>query len=362
MLPDTLPILGNGCGDSLCLRFAGDGTLSEVVYWCHEGATWHPYGKTFSEAVLLDAAIQSESEPDVELIDWAIGWLGLGTREQETLRNAYLGRRSDILDVLLESQLAETAIRKEYCERNCSSNLLTCCRQRGGQNLADSLGVPWSEFGRWLFDTRLVPENQRMALERATGIAVDDLLRQNWEAAAYEAEKVAQKRSDLTWPYAVLGWASERNGDLDSAVKWYFSGLRSLASTAGFTEQWSLRDAYGETKFVAERLSHHRGVLPPDVLDDKFVVAVKDAGNRVGLLNAVPKFWRDMAALAERENRPRDAYQNYYRAGWDVYVYDFDDLEIILVSLSRHARTAGTESLARIAEHHLRALQALYDH
>jgi hypothetical protein len=42
MLPDALPILDNGCGDALCLRFNSQGTVSEVVRWMHEGGNWTP--------------------------------------------------------------------------------------------------------------------------------------------------------------------------------------------------------------------------------------------------------------------------------------------------------------------------------
>jgi hypothetical protein len=63
MLPDTLPILDNGCGDALCLRFNLKGTVSEVVRWEHEGGNWTPFGTSLCEALLLDAALTLMEEP-----------------------------------------------------------------------------------------------------------------------------------------------------------------------------------------------------------------------------------------------------------------------------------------------------------
>jgi len=44
MLPDTLPILGNGMGDCVNVRFNGDGSISEFVEWHHEGGHWSHWG------------------------------------------------------------------------------------------------------------------------------------------------------------------------------------------------------------------------------------------------------------------------------------------------------------------------------
>src|SRR5258708_23023019 len=51
MLPDTLPFLGNGFGDHLCLRFNADGTLREIIRWCHEGGGWLPCGTSLESSL-----------------------------------------------------------------------------------------------------------------------------------------------------------------------------------------------------------------------------------------------------------------------------------------------------------------------
>ena len=50
-----VPLLHNGGGDSLCLRIADDGSVSEVVNWFHGGGDWTPWADNVAEAIVLDA-------------------------------------------------------------------------------------------------------------------------------------------------------------------------------------------------------------------------------------------------------------------------------------------------------------------
>src|SRR5262245_37578083 len=56
MLPDTLPFIGNQYGDWLCLRIGFSNRVDEVLYWCHGGGDWIPYGRTLAESLIYDAA------------------------------------------------------------------------------------------------------------------------------------------------------------------------------------------------------------------------------------------------------------------------------------------------------------------
>ena len=119
MLPDTLPILGNGCGDVLCLRFNPRGTVSEVVRWMHEGCDWTPYGNSLCEALLLDAAITQMEElledseyrfEEIGFAGWALDRLE-STSGQSNFRQL-LGNEHGLAIVgLLEAGVAETAVR-----------------------------------------------------------------------------------------------------------------------------------------------------------------------------------------------------------------------------------------------------------
>ena len=135
MLPDSLPILGNGCGDCLCLRFHPDGTVFEVVRWSHEGAFWTPYGKTLSEALLFDAAtgLMSDAGSDdadlkEDLADWALRWVGPRLGEEADFRKSVRRDNALPIEVLLDASIAESACHRALCERCLESGLARWCR------------------------------------------------------------------------------------------------------------------------------------------------------------------------------------------------------------------------------------------
>ncbi|HUG89723.1 MAG TPA: SMI1/KNR4 family protein [Planctomycetaceae bacterium] len=212
MLPDTLPILDNGCGDALCLRFNSNGTVSEVVRWLHEGGDWTPFGTSLCEALLLDAAITLMEEPpggmedrveDIGYADWALKWLE-GVSQQSSIRQTLSKEHALPVMGLLEANVAEAAVRRMLCQHCCTSGLQRFCHASGGNLLATKLGVPWPVFSQWLFDTALIPKEMETKLAKATGMSFDDLSRQDWGGAVAQAERVAALRTDLSWPFAVL--------------------------------------------------------------------------------------------------------------------------------------------------------------
>ncbi len=357
MLPDTLPILGNGCGDVLCLLFNSRGTVSEVVRWLHEGGDWTPYGASLCEALLFDAAIALTEElspnsdhrlEEIGFAGWALDWLE-STGHQSDIRQ--LLRKDDGLSIMgfLEAGVAETAVHCLLCQCCLTSELLKYCQAEGGNQLATKLGVPWPEFSRWLFDTALVPEKMKRKLAKATRVPIDELFHQDWRGAVREAEAVAERRSDLTWPFAVLGWAAERQGDHVTAVERYTTGLTALGTASDFTENWGDFPPQ-KTKFVVDRLKELRDALPPEVLENDFLKTALESKHGADFFHHVRKHWCDRAALAEEEGRYADAYRSYYHAGWDILV--LDDIEILLDGMERNAKAAGWPALASIASHH----------
>jgi len=81
MLPDTLPMLGNGCGDCLCLRFRPDGTVSEVIRWLHEVHVEFLW-KQFERGDSFDAALAVAKEIllSCRICDWALKRLEIEAR------------------------------------------------------------------------------------------------------------------------------------------------------------------------------------------------------------------------------------------------------------------------------------------
>lgn len=125
MLPDTLPILDNGCGDALCLRFNLKGTVSEVVRWEHEGGNWTPFGTSLCEALLLDAALTLMEEPqddgelrleDIGYAGWALEWLE-GESPPSRIRQVLIQEHALPIMGLLEAGVAETAVRRVLLPR-----------------------------------------------------------------------------------------------------------------------------------------------------------------------------------------------------------------------------------------------------
>jgi hypothetical protein len=344
MLPDTLPVLSDGSGNTLCLRFGLDGTLAEVVLWNHEGGGWRPYGRTLAEAILLDTAtnltgdsrdVLTATDIDAqELVRWALQWVG--TADESSLSMASL----------LENGLAEVAIRQELCEQAWSSELQRKCQQMGGQKVAGAIGMEWPEFRKWLFDTQLMPPEYREQLSLLIQTPAAELLHQDWLRAAYEAEMVLSLRTDLAWPYAVLGWANERRGDLEAASSYYIAGLEKLGTSEGFTEAWHQR-AGSQYKFVAERLLELRPAISSALAEHPYLSALTSNHNpALGLR----EHWIDKGQLAEQQKLYQQAYYYYYGAGWDMPL--MNDMNDLLIALERAASQGGYDTLAQLASHH----------
>ncbi|MCA9094558.1 MAG: hypothetical protein KDA68_13795 [Planctomycetaceae bacterium] len=362
MLPDTLPILHNGGGDTLSLRFNSNGSVSEVIRWEHEGGNWTPFGATLSEAILLDIALSLEEEPlvyrgiqlqDVGRVDWVLDQL---EREKYSsrLRNILEQQHALSIGELLEADVAVTAVRRMLSRNCCASDLQRYCWKKGCHGLAENLGVHWFEFSQWVFDSKFIPDNMREKLAKAVGIPFADLSRHDWSGAVDHAERVVATRTDLGWPFAVLGWAAERQGDLATAVKHYAAGLTALGTSSDFTEYWEKIGPGQKRKFVVDRLMDLSDSLPEDVLENDYFRAVAGSKHSKGFFDCVRRYWSERGESAEREGRYSDAYQSYYVAGWDMLV--LDDIEEILDALARNAQAAGFQALASIAIQHRKSM------
>jgi hypothetical protein len=357
MLPDTLPLLGNVCGDYLCLRIHPEGTVREVVAWLHEGGFWATFGNTLCEALLFDAALslrEKAADPgfgeDADLLlfsNWALKRL----EDQAALKMDVSQGLS--LESLWPSGLAETAVRRERCKEFWTSGLMRYCRLAGGGQLAEKLGIEWSEFSSWLVDTAFVPDKFKTKLARITRTPVEELLRQDWERASREAQRASELRADVLWPFAVMGRAAERQGHLDIAAGHYYSGLKSPQTSADFTEDW-VTNRGAHCKFMVERLSVLRAELPESVLEDGYLQAALAARSCSECSSAIRDYWIEQGEEAETQGHHDQAYWCYYNAGWDILVFDY--IPTILPRLLRTAEAAGWPALGRLAELHLEAI------
>ncbi len=311
MLPDTIPILANGCGDYLCARFSFDGTLSEIIEWQHEGSNWRHYGYSICEALALNRWEYRNIEGnDSENMSPPVG-------------------------------LSPVAAAEAACANALESKLQEVCHHFGGNKLANMVGVDWKEFRLWLPDPSEMPVPVRDQLASIIGVDPQELVIQDWDSARKHANAVLQLRTDLAWTYAVAGRAQERSGLADMALKMYEAGVRKLCSSTSFTDTWKHNLTIG-SKFAVDRLLN----FPVDTLDPssrEYMVAVAN--------NKLRDYWIAQSEAAVADGEFEAAYQCMYAAGWDdLYT---DDILEILQALASLAKRASSPTLEAISSLHI---------
>jgi hypothetical protein len=354
MLPDTLPLLDNGCGDVLCLRFGRDRRVSELVRWAHEGGHWQPFGNTLAEAILCDIA-SSRSRgglADPERIDdaeracerWAVDWTMRSTGLSLKWGDPYEGDTLSVFRCLVDAGVSEVAARSAFCRASLTSGLEKKCMEIGGGQIANELGVEWPVMATWLFDTARVPNAHREGLRRILDIPIEQIMLQDWPRASREAQRVCELRPDLAWPYAILGWAAEREMDVARAMESYVAGLKALKTSL----------EYVGNRFVPERLRHLQSESDAHNTTDPYLEAALAPITDSTWPSNLRHFWMREAQNAEERGDHDRAYRCYYSAGWDDFMSD--DMEQVLDGLVRSADAAGYTALSRIAKHHLTSL------
>ncbi|MCU0961502.1 MAG: hypothetical protein MUF48_15505 [Pirellulaceae bacterium] len=374
MLPDTLPIISNDYGDWLCLRIAADGLVSELVQWSHGGGDWIPCGRSLAEALLYDAAAWICHPPrddvpwDVDapprdmatvfrLAGWARDVLARGGGDVPCFWRDAGGadrvcRAGAVLAQLLQAGMAEFAVRRDRLLRWLDSPL----KRASGPAWARDLGVAWEpEYVSWLFDTARIPPVFRDALRQRLGEDAGDPFGQDWSAAESEALAVLARRADLGWAFDIAGWAAERRGAVDLAVARYLAGVATSwfsDDTLRFRSHWH---AEGYGKFAAARLAALATRLRRQQREDPYLRIFLDC-DAATLRGRVQQHWLSRAREASRRGAHHDAYQLYYRAGWDLGMLPVSAYDEVFTELAHAARAGGSPALAALASLHHRFL------
>jgi hypothetical protein len=357
MLPDTLPVVADGAGNALCLRFGFDGTVAEVIEWNHEGGNWKSFGQSIAEALVLDASLtlldQTDSDEQIDefaiedsfaYAEWATTWIP--ELDLSVLRvNA--GELRELPSRLVKLGVAPVAIAQWNCRRHLTNRLERLCRQVGGGKIARSLGVTWAEFRPWLSEPRLIPENQKEPLSTLTTVPFNELVRQDWVAAAAEAQAVLDIRADLAWPFAVLGRFKSEQDDIAGAVDFYVAGLEASRTTEDFVSSWKTKFD-SQTKFIPNALRGLNTPLPQAKEEYLQLFFSRDAAK------SVRNHWIQHGEAAESKQLYELAYRCYYNAGWDLPVQN--EIEEVLDRLQVVAVKAGFDALARLTRHHRLAM------
>lgn len=371
MLPDTLPWIGNGYGDWLCVRIDERSQVSEIVHWSHAGGGWLPVGQNLPEALLYDVGRQRLFARMAELVEpelppqqqyryanWAKNWIWtehaveVPNFWEEPVGTSRDTRAADPLRILNDRHLARFAVARDLVLRHLESPLKAC----GDRPFARQLGVPWEpEFVRWLFDGQLVPMAWRTELAKRLRLPAEQILQQDWPRAEALALQVVAARSDLGWPFDLLGWAAERRGEMASAVQWYVRGVKASIFSDEATRlrtHWFAED-YG--KFAAARLDELRSHVPDTAVADPYVHLYLD-DDRDTLRERVGAYWLAQARTALSRQDWSAAYHGYYQAGWDLGWQSLQDFDEVLGGLETAAHGAGWTGRAALAALHRRNL------
>ncbi len=362
---DLLPLIGNTAGDWLCVRVDQNNVMSEVVQWYHGGGDWIPWGEDLAQAILFDAAIERipgaarrhavPAENPRPVVDAA-------QRRQDPLLQWARSHRPDavaalfdrqlqgqeIAEAMLESQLAEVAVR---CELVIS--LLTHWPRAILHSLfRDDASLDRSDLAKWSFDLDQMPEPIRHNLQKQTGVAAS----QDWDAAAVHANRVCEIAPELAWGWEIFGYAAERRGDLSSAIAAY----RRASTCSVFTDQSIRLDTHWmaseSAKFSVARLKQLR---PDEVATSTYfqILCQPDAGQRRRQATA---YWTEQAGQMAGNNDPCQTHRCHVAAAWDLGAEGIQSYASVLDRITESAQDAGQEGRAEVARTHLLCLRERY--
>ncbi len=342
LLPDMLPLARDGMGGVLAVRIGTDGREVEVATWDTMGFI-APWGDSLSEALVfnLACALDDEELSDDELeeaqgpvLDWSLRWLGHKGVDVGAFRTGL--SRGQAIAAIQRSGLCLSAVNENLAGRHLMTFLERKCREEGGQLIADAIGVDWREMSSWFTQPKGIAEQHRLALADRYGVSSEHLVSVDLGGAVECAKRVTGSRSDLAWPFAVLGRDARERGDDPAEAEFLAAELRAPAITAAFTETWTAPPGRHSERFTRLR-EHLTG------LDDLQLIEMKANGD--------PRpYWIEKARQAEQSSDHATAYRCWFLAGWDDY--HSDGMEEIMDALQRTATAAGFSALARVVEHH----------
>ena len=386
MLPDSLPIVGNEYGDWICVRVDEHSSFGELIHWYHGGGDWVPVGESIAEAALHDAVDQFRPR---------VGQVLRGAAESTSanhLQEVLSRLRDDRLQSWLRASLVQTAdqataleqivhslAQSEYFSALKSlaaarwSWLATSCdeieyrlqsslRSLTSDEIWKRLGMNYEpDFVRWLFDLQRIPNealHQIQEVLHALGRTPISVQLQDWQSAESLASQVLSQRADLAWAVDIAGWSAQRRGDFAGACQIYFSGrfASSFSNQSVRLRSHGFDSQFG--KVALAELWNLRDHLTAEQRNDGYVQKVWQTPERL-LQREIQEFWMQAGQNAMRDGQFAIAYENFYRAGWDLGAQRMTDYIDILGRLIECADAAGWNARAAVAATHLACLAKL---
>lgn len=322
---DLLPLVGNGMGDWLCVRMQRDNTAREVVYWYHGGGDWIPWGNGIAQALLFahlrrrlpqghrdyaPGIAESRPQPPSKLTQWAISHVN--------------DWNQDLTETVSEQELADGMLELELCE------VAVRC-----QLVIDALGAK-------PFDATPVldPDNQA------------------WKSAEEQTTVITRVAPYLAWGWDVAGYALERRGQRDQAIKLYQKGLTCSSFTDQCVRIGTEAVTGGGRKFAALRLAE-LDYEPGDDDERSYLGAMNLAADEARR-RAVHDLFEERATSQQRSANHGLAVESWYRAGWDLGAEPLVQFDPILTNLAICADAAGFEAISALAQTHTRCFRERY--
>ncbi|TWU59871.1 hypothetical protein Poly51_01440 [Rubripirellula tenax] len=366
-----LPLMTNTFGDWICGRVSAENRIDTIIQWYHGGGDWIPWGHELSEAIVFDAlqsrlpgkrrrhAIPASDFPhsvppheqSQQAHDRLLTWSLEHMPDQITrLLDAVNTPADEVASVLIESGVAEVAVRCELIQASLNLSLLSSLP-------AGSIGVHEDnaqQVSRWSLDHDTIPDNVRDLIESACGSP--DCLSQDWQAAETHAVAVTQLAPDVAWGWDIAGYAAQRRADLSTAQSRYLSGAKcSVFSDQSIRLQthWTSSQA---GKFSAAMLAES---FPQTVSDSIYLQAVCESDS-IRRSDLVSRYWIEHAEAACRENDFSVALDYFHCAGWDLGMRPITAFAGLLDQIIDLAEKSGQRGRAAMATVHRRCLRDRY--
>ncbi len=363
---DLIPLLGNSCGDWLCVRIDENSSASQVVQWYHGGGDWIPWGKDIAEAIIFDGLVgrisagsrrhaipavaprpTPQGNQDNELLQWALGHvpdrlardLNSDLDEQQTA------------DALLAAGVAEVAVHCELLLKAlCFADVDTLTRALG----KGAAGIRREQLIEWAFDTSRIPESCQQQME--AGENAFTIPEQDWDLASRHARAVTDLAPELAWAWEIMGYNAERNGHLQEAVAAY----QKAACCSVFTDQsvrmnthWASDDS---SKFCVGRIQH----LSEATIADSEYLSVLSSAEYSLRRSVATQYWMEKAASHLAASEIEAAHRSYMAAGWDLGAGPISAYGDIIDRVCETASNCGQHGRAAVAATHRRCLQERY--
>ena len=328
MLPDTLPLIGNEYGDWLCVRVDSTNRFGELVHWYHGGGDWIPVGNTLAEAVLHDVVDQFRPR---------VGQVLRGATEStspEHLTNVIERLNEERLQSWLAASLGEE-LGESHSRRAGLRDVLNALSTTNYLSAIQHL-----EQAGWSVEAALCDQ-----IEYALQVP-------DWKEAERLALRLLSRRSDLAWAVDIAGLAAKRRGELVAASEIYFMGRFASA----FSNQSIRMRSHGfEPQFGKVALAEMwnlRDHLSSAQRDDSYLQRVWQTPAR-DLQREVQKYWMSAGKQSMSAGNFANAYDNFYRAGWDIGAQRMTDYLDVFAGLIESAQAAGWTARANVAATHL---------